>query len=75
MVLGDGSRLPRADHLPYARALEQLNRIRHHLRPLVERLVPAAQRLRRHYVYALDYSGLPRTENQRALWDSGASVV
>ena len=74
MVLGDGSRLPLTRDLAHAHAGQQPHGIGHHLRPLVERLFPAAQRLRRGDVHAADRARDGRPENQRVVRNSGAGV-
>src|SRR4030095_15417357 len=74
MGLGDGARLPRAHDLIDALPLEQSHGIGDYLRPLVERLISAAERIRRRHVYAADRSRLYRAENQLALWNSGTGV-
>ncbi|MDP2601077.1 MAG: hypothetical protein Q8S00_00565 [Deltaproteobacteria bacterium] len=60
--------------LPVIGAFQQPHRIRYHLQPLVERLVLAAQRLRRRNVHDFDCAGFNRAKNQRALRHTGAGV-
>jgi hypothetical protein len=60
--------------LPVIGAFQQSHRIRHHLRPLVERLVPTAQRLWRRNVHHFNRARVHRAKAQRAIQDSGADI-
>src|SRR5918996_5263542 len=74
MVLGHGSRLPGADDLADASALEQSHSVGHYLRSLVERFLSTAQCFWRRDVHAANCARSHRAENQRALRNSGARL-